>query len=119
MLVHMDGLIEAGADFVIETTLANLTYAQKIPTWRKRGYIVSLVYLRLDSVVQSIARVSKRVAAGGHGRAEDALRRTFAKSWAYFETIYRPIVDEWRVWASREGGFALINSWDRRNETRS
>jgi predicted ABC-type ATPase len=119
MLGRIGELVEAGADFVIETTLANLSYAQKIPVWRRRGYLVSLAYLRLESVDESIARVRKRVAAGGHGIAESALRRRFGKSWTYFETIYRPIVDEWYVWASREGTFTLINSWDRRHETRA
>lgn len=119
MLRRTNELIEVRADFALETTLANLTYAQKIPAWQKLGYLVSLVYLRLESVDESIARVRKRVAAGGHGIAEDALRRRFGKSWTYFETIYRPIVDEWYVWASRESEFALINSWDRRNETRA
>jgi predicted ABC-type ATPase len=119
MLLRIKELVEAGADFAVETTLANLTYAQKIPALRRLGYLVSLVYLRLESVDESIARVHKRVAAGGHGIPEDALRRRFGKSWTYFETIYRPIVDEWYVWASREGAFALINSWDRRHETRT
>ncbi len=119
MLRRIDELIEIGSDFALETTLANLTYAQKIPAWRKHGYLVSLVYLRLDLVDESIARVRRRVAAGGHGIPEDALRRRFGKSWTYFEAIYRPIVDEWYVWASREGAFALINSWDGRHETRT
>lgn len=66
MLRRVGELVEAGADFVVETTLANLTYAQKIPDWQRRGYLVSLVYLQLDSVEDSIARVRKRVAAGGH-----------------------------------------------------
>ena len=119
MLRRINELVEAGADFAIETTLANLTYAQKIPAWRKLGYLVGLVYVRLNSVDESIARVRKRIAAGGHGIPEEALRRRFAKSQAYFETIYRPIVDEWYVWASREGAFNLVNSWDGRHETRA
>src|SRR5580704_2436775 len=73
MLRRIDELIEAGADFVIETTLANLTYAQKVSDWRQRGYRVSLVYLRLDSIEDSIARVRKRVAAGGHDIPENTI----------------------------------------------
>jgi predicted ABC-type ATPase len=118
MLNRIDELADAGADFAVETTLANLSYAHKIPVWRKRGYLVSLAYLRLDSADESVARVRKRVAAGGHGIAEDTVRRRFGKSLRYFETIYRPIVDEWYVWASREGSFALIGSWDGRHERR-
>jgi predicted ABC-type ATPase len=119
MLRRVDELIEASSDLVVETTLANLTYAQKVPDWRRRGYLVSLVYLRLDSVEDSIARVRKRVAAGGHGIPEDTIRRRFGRSRNYFETIYRPIVDEWYIWESRQGAFALINSWDGRHETRT
>jgi len=119
LLRRVEELIEAGSDFVIETTLANLTYAQKIPDWRRRGYLVSLMYLRLDSVEDLIARVRKRVLAGGHGIPEDIIRRRFAKSRHYFETIYRPIVDEWSVWASREGPLTLVDSWDGRHEKRT
>ena len=119
MLRRVDELIEAGADFVVETTLANLSYAQKIPDWRRRGYRVSLVYVRLDSIEDSIARVRKRVAAGGHDIPENTIRRRFGRSKNYFETIYQPIVDEWYIWESFQGAFALISSWDGRHETRT
>jgi len=113
MLDRIDELVEADADFVIETTLAGLIYARKIPAWRKRGYSVSLIYLRLPSVAESMARVRKRVAAGGHNIPEEAIRRRFGKSIAYFETVYKPIVDAWYLWESREGGFILVDSWER------
>ena len=119
MLRRIDELVTAGADFAVETTLANLSYAQKIPDWRRRGYLVSLVYLRLNSVEESIARVRKRVAAGGHGIPEDTIRRRFRRSMSYFESVYRAIVDEWYIWASQEGAFALVNSWDGRHATRT
>jgi predicted ABC-type ATPase len=118
MLDRIEHLVGARSDFAVETTLASLGYARKIPSWREQGYLVSLVYLRLDSVEQAIARVRKRVAAGGHDIPEAAIIRRFAKSWSYFESIYRPIVDEWYVWASREGGFSLTNSWDGRHAPR-
>jgi predicted ABC-type ATPase len=119
MLHRINDLVSAGADFAVETTLANLTYAQKIPAWRSRGYVVSLVYLRLGSIEQSIARVRKRIAAGGHGIPEGTIRRRFGKSWHYFETVYRPIVDEWYIWASEDGRFSLTQSWDGRHEPRT
>jgi predicted ABC-type ATPase len=114
MLHRIDDLVDASADFAIETTLATLTYAQKIPGWRARGYVVSLAYLRLNSVEDSIARVRKRIAAGGHGIPEDTIRRRFGKSLAYFETVYKQIVDEWYMWDSRDGTFTLADAWDRR-----
>ena len=59
MLARVDELVGINADFVIETTLASLTYARKISAWRERGYIVSLAYLRLASIAESMARVRK------------------------------------------------------------
>jgi len=113
MLDLIDGLVDAGADFAIETTLASLTYARKIPVWRERGYSVSLSYLRLPSVAESMARVRKCVQVSGHGIPEEAIRRRFGKSLAYFETIYKPIVDAWYLWESQEGRFVLVDSWER------
>ncbi len=75
---------------------------------------MSLVYLRLPSVEDSMARVRRRMAAGGHGIPEDVIRRRFGKSLSYFETIYKPIVDEWYVWDSRE---ADLPSSKRQDET--
>jgi predicted ABC-type ATPase len=110
MLDRIDQLVDANVDFVIETTLASLTYARKILVWRERGYNVSLVYLRLGSIAESLARVRRRVEAGGHSIPAEAIERRFGKSNSYFETIYKPIVNAWYVWESREGRFVLVNS---------
>jgi predicted ABC-type ATPase len=114
MLERIGNLATAGADFAFETTLATLLYARKIPSWRRAGYAVSLVYLRLPSLEASIERVRRRVAAGGHGIPEEIIRRRFDKSADYFENLYKSIVDRWYVWESTEGDFALAESWDRK-----
>lgn len=110
MLDRIDELIDARADIVIETTLASLTYARKIPIWREQGYHISLIYLRLDSADESLDRVRKRVAAGGHNIPEQIIRRRFRKSVDYLEKIYKPIVNEWYVWESREGKFNRLEA---------
>lgn len=107
MLDQIDGFVIAGADFVIETTLASLSYAAKIPNWRRAGYRVILFYLSLPDVEASITRVRRRVEAGGHNIPEDVIRRRFAKSLNYLDSRYKPIVDEWYVWDSLEGSFTL------------
>jgi predicted ABC-type ATPase len=110
MLRRVGELVVANADFMVETTLATLAYAQKIPTWRAKGYVVSLLYLRLGSPEEAIMRVRKRVAAGGHSIPEDSIHRRFGKSLKYFETIYKPTIDEWYIWESREGTFTLVET---------
>jgi predicted ABC-type ATPase len=112
MLERIDELIEARADLVIETTLASLAYAQKIPAWRRQGYHVALIYLRLPNPDQSIERVRRRVAAGGHAIPENVIRRRFGRSLRYLEDHYKPIVDEWQIWDSLEGDFRRAEAWD-------
>lgn len=110
MLDQIDENVLAGIDFAIETTLASLTYARKIPVWRARGYNISLVYLRLGSATESVERVAKRVLAGGHNIPEGSGQATVRKSETYFENVYKPIVTEWYLWESREGAFTKVDS---------
>jgi predicted ABC-type ATPase len=112
MLTRMDTLAAAGTSFMFETTLASLTYARKILDWKKRGYVVGLIYLRLENVEMSIERVRRRVAQGGHGIPENVIRQRFARSAAYFERHYKGIVDEWYVWDSLEGEFRRAEAWN-------
>ena len=114
MLERIEDFAKAGVDFTFETTLATRTYARKIPFWQRRGYTVSLIYLRLPSVEASISRVRRRVEAGGHGIPEATIRRRFGKSISYLEKVYKPLVDEWYIWDSLEGAFALAEAWDQR-----
>ena len=43
---------------------------------------------------------ARRVAEGGHGIPEEALRRRFDLSLGYLESTYKPLADEWKVYAS-------------------
>jgi predicted ABC-type ATPase len=67
-----------------------------------------LVYLRPPSADFSVMRVARRVARGGHGIPEDTLRRRFGLSLDYLETVYKPIVDSWEVFASSDDGLVLV-----------
>jgi predicted ABC-type ATPase len=112
MLMRIDALVAAQRPFMFETTLASLSYARKIPVWRRNGYRVALIYLRLPNVDASLDRVRRRVAQGGHAIPENIVRQRFAKSLAYLEKHYKPIVDEWYVWDSLEGEFRLAETWN-------
>ena len=112
MLTAIDRLVGQRSDFMLETTPATRTYARKIPQWRQSGYSIALIYLRLPSAETSIERVRKRVLAGGHSLPESVIRRRFDKSARYLEAVYKPLVDEWYVYDSLEGAFALAEAWD-------
>lgn len=109
MLRQIDALSAAGEDFVFETTLSSLGYARKLPEWRARGYYVSLVYLRLENVEASIARVARRVADGGHDIPEEIIRRRFGRSKTCL-IHYKNLVNEWYLYDSLQGEFSLADS---------
>ena len=108
MLGRLDEHIASSADIVLETTLSSRLYARRIPAWRAAGYRIDLVYVRLVNVEASIARVAHRVRMGGHNVPETDLRRRFDRSLANLE-VYKPLVDHWEVWESRQGAISLID----------
>jgi len=111
-LRRLAAAVDAGDNLMIETTLAVRTYANAIPKWQLRGYRVGLSYLRLPSPEAAIERVRRRVMSGGHDIPEDVIRRRFETGRRYLETLYKPIVDEWYVWNSTEGGFVPAEAWN-------
>jgi predicted ABC-type ATPase len=95
MLEEIFDHVRRGESFAFETTLSGRSYAQHIPTWRKKGFTVKLFFLRLTSPELAIARVQQRVKAGGHNVPEETIRRRFASGLRNFEGMYKQIVDEW------------------------
>ena len=111
VLERLDQLFVARADVVLETTLATRSHAVRIRAWRAAGYRVELIYLKAPSADFSVTRVVRRVAEGGHGIPEGALRRRFLLSLEYLENVYKPIVDRWQVYASSDEGLVLLEEW--------
>lgn len=109
VLERLEALTAARLDVILETTLATRSHAVRIRDWQAGGYRVELVYIRLPSVEHSIARVARRVAEGGHGIPEERLRRRFPLSLEYLETVYKPLVDSWRVYLGGDGPLELLD----------
>jgi predicted ABC-type ATPase len=97
MLRLLDELTAQRRDIALETTLATRSHAHRIARWRRAGYRIELVYLRLPDVEASLARVAGRVARGGHDIPEADIHRRFPRSLEYMETVYKPVVDAWWV----------------------
>ena len=107
MLAQLEAHVAKGADVVLETTLSSRLYARRVPQWRAAGYSITLIYVGLPNVQASISRVAHRVDMGGHPVPEADLRRRFERSRANLE-IYKPLVDRWEVWESRDGATILV-----------
>ena len=75
MIEEIRGHARGGRSFAFETTLSGLAYARLIPRWRRQGYRVKLIYLRLASVDLALSRVAARVMQGGHGVPDNVVVR--------------------------------------------
>lgn len=95
MVQEIANCVRRGESFAFETTLSGLRYARLIPQWRKKGFFVKLIFLKLPNPEMAIARVAARVAQGGHAVAETIIRRRFLAGWRNFQQIYRPLVNTW------------------------
>ena len=95
MLEEIRNHVRAGRSFAFETTLSGRLYARLIPRWRRHGYRVKLVYLKLASVDLAISRIGARILQGGHGIPGDVVRRRFAVGWRNFQEVYKQLVDAW------------------------
>lgn len=97
MLAEIDRYVEAGSSFAFETTLSGRAYATRIARWRTLGYTVKLIFLRLDTPEEAIARVEARVLQGGHHIPEETIRRRFIKGYENFLNVYQSGVNFWQL----------------------
>ena len=97
MLEALDRNAAAGISFAFETTLSGRVYARKIKHWRTLGYTVKLIFLRLDSADEAVARVETRVLQGGLNIPEATIRRRFAKGYENFRNVYQSGVNFWQL----------------------
>ena len=95
MLSELDRLSKAGEDFAFETTLSGKTYIERIKQWKKSGYRIEIVFLKLDSHGIALRRVANRVSQGGHNVPKADVIRRFKRGWPNFERTYRTIADRW------------------------
>ncbi len=108
MLKEIHNYVRRGESFAFETTLSGRRYAELIPVWQTKGFVVKLFFLRLASPELAIARVRQRVLGGGHNVPEPVIRRRFASGLNNFETLYKPLVDEWVLYDTSNGAPILI-----------
>ena len=106
MVQEIANCVRRGESFAFETTLSGLRYARLIPQWRKKGYFVKLIFLKLPSPEMAIARVAQ----GGHAVAETIIRRRFLAGWRNFQQIYRPLVNTWILYNNALDRPEYVNS---------
>jgi len=97
MLRRMHELIKAKVDFVFETTLAPRTYMHLVKRAKTEGYLVTLIYLWLNSPDLAVARVKMRYENGGHDIEENVVRRRYFSGLRNLFLLYLPLCNFWMM----------------------
>jgi predicted ABC-type ATPase len=102
VLRELDRLVAAKAEFAFESTLSGRRYAKRIEDWKTQGYLIEIVYLRLDSPQLALRRIASRVKQGGHDVPRADVIRRFKRGWTNFLDVYRPLADHWTIYENSE-----------------
>ena len=108
VLRELDRLVAAKAEFAFESTLSGMQYAIRIANWKKQGYLIEIVYLRLASPQLALSRIAARVRQGGHDVPRADVVRRFKRGWANFRDVYLPLADHWAIYENSESKPKLL-----------
>jgi predicted ABC-type ATPase len=97
-LSELDRLARRKSDFAFESTLSGLTYVNRLTRWKRTGYRLEIVYLRISSPRLALRRIAARVKQGGHNVPRADVLRRFTRSLENFERRYRLLADEWTMY---------------------
>jgi predicted ABC-type ATPase len=107
MLQKIDILIKTEKNFAFETTLSGLTYLKIIEQARQNGFMITMVFVYLESYQIAQQRVAFRVSKGGHNIPNDVIERRYFKGLKNF-TRYANIVDDWYVLDNSKPEFKIV-----------
>ena len=96
-LTELDRLAASRTNFAFETTLSGLGHLERLRHWKKIGYRIEILFLRLNSPVLALRRVAARVRQGGHHVPRADVLRRFTRGWQNFPK-YRTFADAWEVY---------------------
>jgi predicted ABC-type ATPase len=97
-LRELDRLAASQTDFAFETTFSGLAYAPKLRKWKRAGYRIEIVFLKIGSASLALKSIAARVKQGGHDVPKEHVLRRFVRGWENFLAIYRDIADVWSVY---------------------
>ena len=98
--------LENNLSFTQETTLAGYRTVRTIKQARKQGYYITMYYVGLSSMEESIDRITNRVRKGGHNIPIDDVKRRYEKRISSLSRVI-PLCDE-VIFYDNENGFIKV-----------
>ena len=98
--------LDNNISFTQETTLAGHRTIRTIKQARKQGYYITMYYVGLNSMEESVERIANRVRKGGHNIPTDDVKRRFEKRITSLGEVI-PLCDE-VIFYDNENGFVKV-----------
>lgn len=108
MLRRLRDLVTRRQDFSFETTLSGRAYAPLLRECRAAGYRIRLDFLWIPNLDITRQRVRQRVGKGGHNIPDDVQQRRFHLGIRNLAELYRPLLDDWRLYDNTGGHPHLV-----------
>lgn len=103
---EIDNCLQRNISFTQETTLAGKRIEKTLIQARKQGYYVTLFYIGLDSMDESIKRIENRVQKGGHNIPYKDVQRRYKGRYDALKRVL-PYCDEVAFY-DNENGFVKV-----------
>lgn len=98
--------LKLNLSFTQETTLSGRRIEHTVAQAKKQGYYISLYYIGLNTLSESLQRIENRVKKGGHDIPKNDVARRFSERYKALEKIL-PYCDEVSFY-DNENGFAKV-----------
>jgi predicted ABC-type ATPase len=108
MLNRIRELSEKSLSFAFETTMASRSFVPFVKDCMLNGYTINYIFVWLISPELSIARVNKRVLAGGHDIPESTIRQRYERGISNFFNLYLDYADNWSVYDNSDESPQLV-----------
>ena len=107
----IDQCISSMQTFTQETTLSGTRIVKELQRAKELGYTVSMYYVGLESLGESLTRILNRVQKGGHSIPEEHVIRRYEKRVADFEKCI-PYCDTITFY-DNQNGFIKVAVYDK------
>lgn len=108
---RIDDCLCSFSTFTRETTLSGHRIVKELRQAKEAGFNVSMFYVGLETVEDSLERIANRVKKGDHDIPEDVVRRRYDKRFEDFMKCV-PFCDE-IIFYDNDNGFKRIAIYDR------
>ena len=110
-LQQLDDLAARRLDFCFETTMSGGSHAERLRQWKRDGYRIVMIFLRVRTAELCLGRVAARVVQGGHDVPSADVIRRYARGWRNFQDVYSPLANEWSIYDNSGSRPVLEEQW--------